>query len=161
MVVYQSALARTGPEEDIKILSRGSLGLLFRPGPPDPASLSVETIFWATNCLGDPSPGFHDSFIRVFINRFRLGGHRGSWIGDRVSGVQEYGVDRGSGIGPVLAQAGPGLPGGTGGDSVALGAFNSVSCPPIRPPNPWRQFFGPRIALGIPRRDSSKGFMSC
>ena len=70
-------------------------------------------------------------------------------------------MDRGSGIGPAWAQSGPGLPGGTGGGSVALGAFNSVSGPPIRPPIPWRQFFGPRIALGIPLWDFSTGFMSC
>ena len=40
-------------------------GLQFRLGPPYPASYSVETIFWATNCPWDPSPGFLD---RIYVS---------------------------------------------------------------------------------------------
>ena len=66
-------------------------------------------------------------------------------------------MDRGSGIGPVWAQAGPGLPGGTGGGSVALGAFNSVSGPLSGLLFRGDNFLGHELPLGslsgIPRQD--------
>ena len=47
--VHRSARARNRLREAFMILSSGFGGLQFRLGPPYPASLSVETIFWVTN----------------------------------------------------------------------------------------------------------------